>query len=220
MPEVSIRTVNGTPDEERVRSALLDLMRQHDLSRWAWATDVRIDRDLRTLGVCSREDGEYIVRLRAAKQPADVEGRAPFRANWKGLLAVYFHEQLHAYLDLKDGQVQGAVQELRRLYPDVPVGGEEGARSEFSTYLHLILCTLELEAVSSLIGEATYREMKADPRFYRFIYGTVLRDTNALRNLIRQHETSCESQTDRARVRLQMAAMRCRRRAKRRLRCR
>lgn len=187
MPEVNIRTVNGTPDEEWVQLALLDLMRQHDLSRWAWATDVRIDRDLRTLGVCSREDGEYVVRLRAAKQPADVEGRASPQPNWQRLLAVYIHEQLHAYLDLKDDQVQDAVQELRRLYPDVPVGGEEGARNEFSTYLHLILCTLELEGVSSLIGEATYREMKADPRFYRFIYRTVLRDTDALRDLIRRH---------------------------------
>ncbi|MEF2278924.1 hypothetical protein V3W47_11500 [Deinococcus sp. YIM 134068] len=187
MSEVNISTVNGTPDEERVRSALLDLMRQHDLSRWTWATDVRIDRDLPALGQCSREDGRHVVRLRSAKQPANVEGSAPPRINWHGLLTVYVHEQLHAYLDLKDDQVQQAVEELRHLYPSVPGGGEEGARSEFSTYLHLILCTLELEGVSSLIGEATYREIKAEPRFYRFIYRTVLRDTDALRDLIRRH---------------------------------
>ena len=40
------------------------------------------------------------------------------------------------------------------------VGGE-GARDEFSTYLHLIVCYLEFSAMKELLGEPKAREIMA-----------------------------------------------------------
>jgi len=178
--------VNGTPGEEMVKAYLLDLGRKFDLSRWSWVKDVRIDRYLEALGQCFVKDGIPVIRLRSMRPMTPEEETVHGQDARHRLLALYVHEQFHAYLDLKAQQTDAAIQELRQLYPQGPVGGEEGARNEFSTYLHLLLCTLELDSVSCLSGEDTYRALKAEPRFYRFIYRTVLADTDALRDLIRR----------------------------------
>ncbi|MDL2344468.1 hypothetical protein QOL99_09910 [Deinococcus sp. MIMF12] len=169
-----------------VQAYLLELMREFDLSPWSWVKDVRIDRHLQALGQCFLEDGVPVIRLRSMRPLSPEEEALQARDTKDRLLGIYIHEQLHQYLDLQSEETLAAVEVLRNLYPEVPVGGTEGAMNEFSTYLHLILCTLELDAMALLIGEARYRDLKAAPRFYRFIWRTVLEDTEPLRDLIRR----------------------------------
>jgi hypothetical protein len=45
------------------------------------------------------------------------------------------HEQLHWYLAEHPQQTQAAEDELRKIYPKVPVGGGEGGKDQESTYL-------------------------------------------------------------------------------------
>lgn len=184
---VEITLANGSPGEVLTRRVLLEFMHRYDLTPWNWARNIHIDRDLKFMGQCLRQDGEFVIRIRSGRaemldpdMPIDLD-------RWPMLLSVYIHEQLHAYLDLRNDAVQAALPELQRLYPDVPVGGTEGARSEFSTYLHLLLCTLEIDSVAQLIGMERARALRTEAPFYRFIYDTVLRDTAQLRNVIRQY---------------------------------
>jgi hypothetical protein len=46
-----------------------------------------------------------------------------------------------------------AIADLRKLFPTVPAGGTAGARDEYSTYLHLLVCYLEQQADLRVLGE-------------------------------------------------------------------
>jgi hypothetical protein len=58
----------------------------------------------------------------------------------------------------------------------VPSGAEGGARDAESTYRHLLVCDLEYQAMTSLVGEATARKTLAAMTHYQWIYDKVLSD--------------------------------------------
>lgn len=118
---------------ERVRDMLADLRQKHDLARFEYAKKVRIapteiphSHPTITLNTWIRDD--------------------------LTLLSTYLHEQMHWYVTWYSHafapQWQELFRQLRARYPAVPVGGADGAQDEFSTYLHLIVNWLEIEAVS------------------------------------------------------------------------
>jgi hypothetical protein len=75
---------------------------------------------------------------------------------------------------------------LRQRYPQVPAIDAGGAQDEFTTYLHLVVNWLELEAVSRFFPrEETERHLRA-LHFYRWIYQTVIDDREALGALYRE----------------------------------
>ena len=83
-------------------------------------------------------------------------------------LATFVHEQIHWFLaDHMDcAKTDAALTELRVLYPTVPTELPTGARGERSTYLHLIVCTLELQALTELLGaERTAAVGALDPLY-------------------------------------------------------
>ena len=105
-----------------------------------------------------------------------------------GQLATFLHEQIHWYLDTPEISTEAIMAELRERYPEVPVGKGRGARSEYSTYLHLIVCWLELDALSHFVGERAARQSLSQNRHYRWIYAQVLEETEALGSLIERHQ--------------------------------
>ncbi|MEE8291959.1 MAG: hypothetical protein V3R80_10785, partial [Candidatus Tectomicrobia bacterium] len=75
-------------------------------------------------------------------------------------LATFVHEQIHWFLrnHLERAKTIAALTELRALYPTVPTQLPTGARGERSTYLHLIVCALELQALTELLDEQRARQ--------------------------------------------------------------
>ena len=74
------------------------------------------------------------------------------------------------------------------LYPAVPVGRSEGgARNEFSTYLHLIVNWLEHDALCRVVGEERALENTRAQQAYRWIYQTVLTDSERIGEVVREH---------------------------------
>lgn len=65
---------------------------------------------------------------------------------------------------------------FREVYPDVPSGNPEGARDADSTYLHLIVCDLEYQAMTKLVGPARAAEVLDATTHYTWIYDRVLTD--------------------------------------------
>ena len=107
------------------------------------------------------------------------------------LLATYIHEQMHWYLTWYShkhtDQWRAMWATLEGRYPDPPIGRGEGADTLSSTHLHLIVNWLEIEALGSVIGAEAAKEHVANLHYYRWIYASVLRDWQALRELYASH---------------------------------
>jgi hypothetical protein len=104
------------------------------------------------------------------------------------LLSTYVHEQLHWFLDEHLQQTTAAENDLRRIYPKVPVGYPDGSDDEEGTYLHLITCYLEMQADRELMGpERTLAVMNFWAHdHYRWVYKTIMRDEPTIRKVVEQ----------------------------------
>jgi hypothetical protein len=153
-------------EAERVRGSLEALRRRHDLTRFEYTRLVRIvpagptySHPILTLGTRFTETEDQ-------------------------LLAAYLHEQMHWYLSELGGRDHDPVEpffdDLVRRYPDAPIKLPEGARSYEQTYVHLVVCWLELAATEQFIGRERARALAETQWGYRWIYRTVIRDWDAL----------------------------------------
>jgi hypothetical protein len=71
----------------------------------------------------------------------------------------------------------------------VKVGAKEGgARDEKSSYLHLLVCTLEYDALRSIIGNVSSTRLLSSKPYYEWIYKTVMRDFEGIRHLCVFHK--------------------------------
>jgi hypothetical protein len=104
-------------------------------------------------------------------------------------LATYLHEQLHWWVWRRNPRKRRVIRELRRRYLSPPVRRPEGAGSAYETYLHYLVCYLEYAAVIELLGQEEARRVIdlwcAD--HYTEIYRTVLRDFDAIGEIVRRH---------------------------------
>jgi hypothetical protein len=92
-------------------------------------------------------------------------------------LAILLHEGLHWILNaMPKEKKEQAVNEYKLLFPDVPAGDPEGAQDIYSTYMHLIGCDLEFQALTIAIGETAARIKLSRKPYYKWIYKTVLND--------------------------------------------
>ncbi len=165
---LSITLANDSAAEQAAHRQLQRLLDRYDLSPWFFTARVLIDENTRI------PHSHPVLTLTART------------TNDNAALATFIHEQLHWYLEAKDPQVQQAVAVLKQRYPEAPVRGSQGARSTFSTYLHLLNCWLELDAMARLVGEQAARETLADWNHYRWIYDRVLNETDAIGDVVRR----------------------------------
>jgi hypothetical protein len=103
---------------------------------------------------------------------------------------MFVHEQIHWFEESKPQQRDQAIEELRTIYPDAPSGSPEGARDKYSTYLHLMVCHLEYEAMKELVGNEKAKEVieTSSKRFYKWVYRTVLSDGPKIKAVIEKHK--------------------------------
>lgn len=153
---VDIRLAHDSETERRGRDQLLRLLAAYDLEPWLFTRRVTIDESARI------PHSHPVLTLDAGDLEDDDVA-----------LATFVHEQFH-WLVLRDQERLGAATEaFRELFPKVP-GGSAGARDERSTYLHLVICDLELQALTRLLGEERARAVLAGWQHYTWIYEQVL----------------------------------------------
>ena len=131
---VNITLHSGDIREQRTKEQLLRLVEQHPLRSWLFTTDIRVQSMI-------QPHSHPVLTLNTRQLDDD-----------DGFLGTFLHEQFHWYAEKELSRVEAAIGDLRRVWPDVPVGPPRGARSEFSSYLHLIICLWELDALAALIG--------------------------------------------------------------------
>jgi hypothetical protein len=166
-PAIEIKLATGTPLEQRGREQLERILAKWDLSRWLFT---------RTVQIQSRVIPHSHPVLTLNTQYVDDDTRQ---------LATFLHEQLHWFL--ADDRPNGAIAALERLYPKVPESLPEGANGRRSTYLHLLVCTLEFDAVRSLLGEEAARKMLNAYDHYTWVYKEVLERPEPIRKVLRAH---------------------------------
>lgn len=170
---VDIDLSEAEREADRIRTWLIALRRRHDLARFEYTRHVRIvpagptySHPILTLGTRFTETEDL-------------------------LLSTYLHEQMHWYLWLLGGPDHDPVapffDELVRRYPQAPIWLPEGARSYEQTYMHLVVCWLEVEAAAELIGRARANRVADTTWGYRWIYRTVIADRDPLGALFAEH---------------------------------
>lgn len=154
-----IGLANGTELESTMAGELRALVRKYDTEPWILTDRVLIDKDQiphshPVLTIHTRHIGNELA-----------------------LLSTFIHEQLH-WLEAEPWLVdfQNAMTEFEELFPEVPSSAEGGARDRQSTYRHFLVCDMELQALTTLVGETRARETIARHRYYRWIYEKVLTD--------------------------------------------
>ena len=167
---VSVRTAHHGPREEQTAERLKKLIGTYDLSKYTFTREVVIDR-----GAMNHAFPELTLNARWADAPDD-------------LLSSYIHEQLHWYLRDHDAQQKSAIDELRRMYPNAPVGLPEGAESAYSTYGHLVDCYLEIEADRQLLGPDRTMTVVRNKGHYTWIYDTIFRDEPKIAAIVDEHQ--------------------------------
>ena len=162
---MAIRAARGLPREEATQDELRALLASYDLSRWAFTGEVVIEQ-----GVVPHSHPVLTLNTRSSGD---------------GLLAAYLHEQLHWLLVARweDPRLASALRQIESRYPSPPSREDGGAADTESTLLHLLLCALEADALTALIGPERARVVAAsriEAGIYPWVYQTVGRDLDDL----------------------------------------
>jgi hypothetical protein len=131
---VNITLGSNNIREQQTKDQLLRLLERHPLSNWLFTTDVHI-------ASMAQPHSHPVLTLNTRQLDDD-----------DGFLGTFLHEQFHWNADQELSTVEASIVDLRAIWPEVPVGPPQGARSEFSSYLHLVICFWELDALTTLIG--------------------------------------------------------------------
>lgn len=167
--DLKITVANNTPAEQQSKAQLERLMKTYDLSKWIATRSIVIDEKtgiphshpVLTLNTRHIKDDELLV-------------------------STFVHEQMHWFV-IEDGRdLNGALEELRKMFPTAPVKGPEGARDERSTYLHIAVCYLEYRALRELMGELKAKQVMEfwATDHYTWIYKTVLERTRDIGTIL------------------------------------
>ena len=155
---IKIELARQTERERETRERLEQVIASYDLRKYTFTREIMIEE-------------------RAINHAFPVLTlNARFANSSDELLSSYIHEQLHWHLREHNSQQQEAIAELRRMYPNAPVGMPEGAETAYSTYGHLVDCYLEILADRQLIGPERTQAVINNKGHYTWIYKTVLQD--------------------------------------------
>jgi hypothetical protein len=157
---VEISLANGTEAEQNTREQLLRLLDEHAVEPWIYTRRIVIDER-------AIPHSHPVLTLHTRHLREDLH-----------LLATFVHEQFHWLANERAEARDMAIAELRERFPAAPAGGPQGARDQYSTYLHLVVCDLELQAMTKLVGGERARATLAEWTHYTWIYDRVLNDPN------------------------------------------
>jgi hypothetical protein len=165
-PSVRIDLAHGSAREQKTKETLEQVLSAYDLKKYTFTKRI-------------------VIEERAINHAFPVLTlNARFAASPDELLSSYIHEQLHWHLRDHGSQQQSAIAELRRWYPNAPVGLPKGAESAISTYGHLVDCYLEMLADRELLGPERTSAVIANKGHYTWIYDTVIRDEQRISSMV------------------------------------
>ena len=169
--DLVIETASEHADELAFAQSLARLIEKYDLSPWMFTKRIVIDRET---GI---PHSHPVLTLNTSHVEDEVV-----------MLSNIVHEQFHWFVLEDQKALEAAVKEIRALYPDAPDGPPEGARDLRSTYLHLVVCTLEYIALEAKLGREAAETNLLSKHYYRWVFRTVVGDRAALRKILEKHD--------------------------------
>jgi hypothetical protein len=148
---------------------LLRIFGQHQVAPWRFTREIRIDSR-------AGPHSHPVLTLNTRYLKDDA-----------AQLAAFLHEQIHWFLAGRACETEAAIAGLRRIYPDAPATRGRSGKSKESTYLHVLVGALTLEALIILLGESPRRAALARLDYYRWIHERVLVDHPAVVGILRAH---------------------------------
>ena len=168
-PTLQVSLAAGTAAEQQGREQLNRILATWDLSPWLFTRVVRIESN-----VIPHSHPVLTVNT-------------TYLGNDTAQIATFVHEQLHWFFVDRKAATDSAIAELERLFPNAPDGPPDGARDRYSTYLHLLVCLLEYEAVRSIFDEGVARRTISMWRHYPWVYRQVLERPERIRRVLRAY---------------------------------
>ncbi|MDQ3031625.1 MAG: hypothetical protein M3Y87_04350 [Myxococcota bacterium] len=168
---IAITLAHDRPAERRTRAQLERILAAHDLSRWIRTSAVQIDEE-------AIPHSHPVLTLHARHLGDD-----------DLLLATFVHEQMHWLLEERAAAAAAAVVDLRAMFPEVPVGFPDGARSAQSSYEHLIVDHLEHDALRRVRGPEVARRVLEHwtTDHYRVLYRMELDHEAEIARILARH---------------------------------
>lgn len=168
---IAIELRDGSASEVDAAERLRAILRRWDLTRYRYATTVRIDE----------ASGQTFSHPVLTLQPRDLLGDEPTG------LSILLHEQMHWAAQTLPGTT-AAIAEARASFPSPPSHEDGGARNPESTWLHFVVCALHLEALGEVLGVVEARSVVAGHGFYRWIHATILDGPRWSTDFLRRHD--------------------------------
>lgn len=168
--DLEIKLKHGSPGEQQAAEQLQRLASSYRVSRWYFTRDIEIDET-------AIPHSHPVLTLHTRHLKDD-----------DLLLSTFVHEEIHWFLaDQKE--LKAAEDELRVTFPNVPVGFPDGADSEESGYLHLLVNFLEWRSDKELVGELRARAVMEfwTHDHYRVLYRIVLDHPREIGVIIAKH---------------------------------
>ncbi len=105
------------------------------------------------------------------------------------LMATWLHEEFHWWVGINRANHDKAIKDLKNLYPKIPGDGNVSHRS---TYLHLIICSLEHSALVHYLGEKVAAEIFQDlivkDKIYPWVYTQILQNKKKIGSIVIKHK--------------------------------
>ena len=173
---VVITTFANKPEEITTKKRLEALLEKYDLEPYLYTKEVSIQQG-------SIAHSHPVLTL-----------NTDFQDNDTYLLSTFLHEQMHWYSLSVEYDQEAVAKKLFEWYPKVPINLPEGAGSEFSTYLHILVCYLEYHCLAQLIGEekALAHMEFMTTQYYTWVFKTILKDREKLGNLYKEYDLLIE----------------------------
>jgi len=170
-PRTAATLTFAVDEEAQAREQLQRLLAEYDLDPWIVTTRIRI-------AAGEIPHSHPILTLNTKYLDDDLRQ-----------LATFLHEQMHWHeeSDAHKAAVDHAIEDLRARYPNPPSHEEIGTRSEYSTYLHLVVNGLTFDALRHLLGEQEARTLTDENNIYRWVNQRVLDDTAAIGAILDDH---------------------------------
>jgi uncharacterized protein (TIGR02145 family) len=163
---IVIHLATGSEIEKQAKAQLERILTKWDLSKWFFTDTVRIES-----GVIPYSHPVLTLNTNGLSNDTAKAGS-------------FVHEQLHWFLSRYHPRADSATRELRALYPNPPDASAGGAQDRESTYLHLLVGVLELDARRELFGEEAARRSLGRIPFYTWVYREVLERPEPIRALL------------------------------------
>ena len=149
---VRITTAGNLPIEEEGVAQLKRLFERYDLGRWINTSDIVIQTRV-------IPHSHPVLTLNTRYTPDDD----------LNAMSTFVHEQGHWYFEARGAKTRDAIAELGAMFPQTPSSEEGGARDRESTLLHLMVCTLEFDAMVALAGLEQAQKILANHDIYPWV---------------------------------------------------